>query len=212
VPVVIYHLKASGRHNWPKAAQAVAKIDSARAAGQDVTATMYPYSASGNSLSSCLPDWVPAEGRFFDNLRNPELRERIVREMLAGDESDGCAADGPEAMMVVGFRADTLLRFEGLRLNQIADSLGRDWANALIDLVLAENNRLGKLNFRMSDENVAMQLAQPWVVIGSDAGGHNPETGALAHPSRGDTARSRGCWASTPVTTAHSDWRMRCGR
>lgn len=183
VPVVVYHLKASSRPNWPKAALAVAKIDSARRAGQDVTATMYPYSASGNSLSSCLPDWVPAEGRFFDNLRDSTLRARIVREMLAGEESDGCASDGPEAMMVVGFRADSLRRFEGLRLNQIADSLGRDWANALVDLVLAENNRLSKLNFRMLDENVAMQIAQPWVVIGSDAGGHNPETAqSLTHP------------------------------
>lgn len=183
VPVVVYHLKASGRLNWPKAAAAVAKIDSARRAGQDVTATMYPYSASGNSLSSCLPDWVPAEGRFFDNLRDSTLRARIVREMLAGEESDGCASDGPEAMMVVGFRADSLRKYEGLRLNQISDSLGRDWANALIDLVLAENNRLSKLNFRMLDENVAMQIAQPWVVVGSDAGGHDPEAArALTHP------------------------------
>jgi N-acyl-D-amino-acid deacylase len=183
VPVVVYHLKASGRANWPKAALAVAKIDSARRAGQDVTATMYPYSASGNSLSACLPDWVPAEGRFFDNLRDSTLRARIVREMLSGEESDGCASDGPEAMMVVGFRSDSLRKYEGLRLNQISDSLGRDWANSLIDLVLAENNRLSKLNFRMADENVAMQLAQPWVVIGSDAGGQNPDSArSLTHP------------------------------
>lgn len=183
VPVVIYHLKASGRLNWPKATLAVAKIDSARRAGQDVTATMYPYSASGNSLSACLPDWVPAEGKMFDNLRDSVTRARIVREMIAGEESDGCASDGAEAMMVVGFRADSLLKFEGLRLNQIADSLGRTWADALIDLVLAENNRLSKLNFRMSEDNVAMQIAQPWVVIGSDAGGHDPETArSLIHP------------------------------
>src|SRR5688500_20305099 len=30
VAVEIYHLKAAGRRNWPKAAQAIAKIDSAR--------------------------------------------------------------------------------------------------------------------------------------------------------------------------------------
>ena len=33
VPVEIYHLKAGGRRNWSKAAQAIAKIDAARAAG-----------------------------------------------------------------------------------------------------------------------------------------------------------------------------------
>ena len=47
VPVEIYHLKAAGRRNWAKAAQAIAKIDSARAAGQDVGADMYPYVAGG---------------------------------------------------------------------------------------------------------------------------------------------------------------------
>ncbi|MEO7647325.1 MAG: D-aminoacylase [Gemmatimonadaceae bacterium] len=183
VPVVIYHLKASSRKNWPKSRLAVAKIDSARRAGQDVTATMYPYPASGNDLSSCIPDWASADGKLLANLRDSTLRARIVTDMLAGNESDGCAADGPEAMMVVGFERPELRRFEGLRLNQIADSLGRNWAESLVELTLLEENGLGKLNFRMLEENVAYQLAQPWVVIGSDAGGHNPETArGLTHP------------------------------
>ena len=183
VPVVIYHLKASSRRNWAKSALAVAKIDSARRAGQDVTATMYPYPASGNDLSSCIPDWASADGKLMANLRDSTLRARIVADMLAGSESDGCAADGPGVMMVVGFQKPELRRFEGLRLDQIADSLGRNWAESLVELTLLEENGLGKLNFRMSEENVARQLAQPWVVIGSDAGGHNPETArGLTHP------------------------------
>jgi N-acyl-D-amino-acid deacylase len=42
VPVEIYHLKASGPRNWPKMPVAIAKIDSARAAGQDVQAEHVP--------------------------------------------------------------------------------------------------------------------------------------------------------------------------
>src|SRR6185503_5520743 len=35
----------------------------------------------------------------------------------------------------------------------------------------------------MSDENVAKMMARPWVVIGSDAGGYDPDTTTeLAHP------------------------------
>ena len=71
VPVVIYHFKASGRVNWPLAKPAIAKIDSARAAGQDVKATMYPYPASGNNLSACIPSWVHADGKLIENLKNP---------------------------------------------------------------------------------------------------------------------------------------------
>ncbi len=41
VPVEIYHLKAAGKRNWDKETQAIAKIDAARKAGQDVSACMY---------------------------------------------------------------------------------------------------------------------------------------------------------------------------
>ena len=81
VPVDIYHLKASERHNWSKAARMVAKIDSARAAGQDVAATMYPYAASGNGLSSCFPDWAHEGGKLLANLRDPATRARVVADL-----------------------------------------------------------------------------------------------------------------------------------
>jgi dihydroorotase/N-acyl-D-amino-acid deacylase len=53
----------------------------------------------------------------------------------------------------------------------------------VIELTLAENDHLGKINFGMSEENVAMQLKRPWVVIGSDAGGQNPDSATgMTHP------------------------------
>src|ERR1041385_4898897 len=55
VPGEIYHLKAAGTRNWPKEVQMIAKIDSARAAGIDVQANMYPYTAGATGLTSCLP-------------------------------------------------------------------------------------------------------------------------------------------------------------
>jgi N-acyl-D-aspartate/D-glutamate deacylase len=55
--------------------------------------------------------------------------------------------------------------------------------DVVIDLVLAENNGLNKINFSMTEENVAMQLKKPWVVIGSDAGGVNPDSATgMVHP------------------------------
>jgi dihydroorotase/N-acyl-D-amino-acid deacylase len=53
----------------------------------------------------------------------------------------------------------------------------------VIELTLAEEGQLGKINFSMTEENVAMQLKRPWVVIGSDAGGQNPDSAqGLTHP------------------------------
>lgn len=185
VPVVVYHLKASGRVNWHLAEPAIAKIDSARAAGQDVKATMYPYPASGNNLSSCIPDWVHADGKLLENLRNPELIPRIRREMA--DTSPGapvfCQHNPPDAYQISGFQQPQYERFQGKRLDEIARALGQDWTATIIQLTLDEENRLGKISFAMSEENVAKMIARPWVVIGSDAGGFDPDTTtALVHP------------------------------
>jgi N-acyl-D-amino-acid deacylase len=81
VAVDVYHLKAAGRTNWSKAAGMVKKIDSARASGLDVAATMYPYAASGNGLDSCFPDWVAEGGKLMANLRDAAVRARLVAEM-----------------------------------------------------------------------------------------------------------------------------------
>jgi dihydroorotase/N-acyl-D-amino-acid deacylase len=201
VPVTIYHFKASGRLNWPLAGPAIAKIDSARAAGQDVTATMYPYPASGNNLSACIPGWVHAGGKLIANLKDQSLRARIRKEMA--DQSPGamayCQQNPPEAYLISGFTRDDWKRFEGTRLNEIAAALKKDWVDAIIELTIGEENRLGKITFGMSEPNVARMLGRPWVVIGSDAGGYDPDTTkALVHPrSYGTFARVLGKYART---------------
>jgi len=42
---------------------------------------------------------------------------------------------------------------------------------------------LSKINFTMSEENVQMQIKWPWVVIGTDAGGMDPDSATgVVHP------------------------------
>ncbi len=185
VPVEIYHLKAAAQRNWSKAAGMVAKIDSARRAGQDVGATMYPYPASANSLAACIPSWASADGKLLPNLRDAAMRARIVREMsdTTPGANQGCQLDGPSVIMVVGFTRPGLAKYEGWRLDRIAADRARSWPETLVDLVIAEEGRVGKITFSMSDANVAMQLAQPWVIIGSDAEAHDPATAVgMTHP------------------------------
>ncbi|HET9004512.1 MAG TPA: hypothetical protein VFN39_10980, partial [Gemmatimonadaceae bacterium] len=122
VPVEIYHLKVAGQRNWSKAPQVVAMIDSARRAGQDVGATMYPYTAGQTDLASCLPPSAAANGKLLDNLRDPASRARIKAAMIAGTTGGESLCDLATAhgTMVVGFRDSTMKKFEGLRLDEIA--------------------------------------------------------------------------------------------
>jgi len=185
VPVEIYHLKAAGVKNWPKMKTVIAKIDSARAAGQDVTVDQYPYTAGGNNLSSCIPPWAHADGKLLDRLREPETRAKIKSEML--DENSNfeslCLGASPQGVEVVGFAVDSLKKYEGKRLPEIAAAWNKDWADALMDLTLAERNRLGQIIFIASDSNIAIQVKLPYMKFGTDAAGYDPDSVKFAvHP------------------------------
>jgi len=185
VPVEIYHLKASGPRNWPKMPLAIAKIDSARTAGQDVQANMYLYPAGGNSFASCIPPKYAEGGKLLDHLKDPALRATMVAEMQARDAGyeNLCEIAGPEGVMVVGFRKPELQRFEGKRLSEIAAALGTTWPEAIIDLNVAESLGLGEILFLMSEENMRLQLKQPWMKFGTDAGAQDPATArGSTHP------------------------------
>ncbi len=185
VPVIIYHLKAAGPSNWSKEPALLAKIDSARSAGQDVTATMYPYPASSNGLASCVPAYVSANGKLLENLRDATKRARIAREM--NDASLGISADcqgiAPDKIMVVGFSKPAFKKYEGKRLSEIAQSMGTSWQDAIIDILLAGDSP-GRVTFSMDEANVAMEMRKPWTMIGTDAEAWNPADSlqGLTHP------------------------------
>ena len=179
----IYHLKASNKRNWGKAAGAVAKIDSARASGLDVGATMYPYPFSGNNLGECFPDWAAEEGKLLDNLKNPTTRERILKEMADPEGAPLCQREGPTGYMIADFRKPEHAKYEGKLLSDIAADMGKPWPETVIELIVSEGRDLSKINFTMSEDNVRMQIKWPWVVIGTDAGGVDPDsTKTVVHP------------------------------
>ena len=186
VPVEIFHLKAGGRDNWHKTAQAIMKIDSARAAGVDVQANMYPYVAGSTGLTSCFPPSASANGRLFRNLADVEGRARIRAEIenQTEDWENLCALATPGGVLLLGFNnAESRKKYSGRYLDDVAREFGKDWIETAMDLVLDERQRIGTVFFMMSEDNVRLQIKQPWMKFGTDAGGVDPRTiTALIHP------------------------------
>jgi N-acyl-D-amino-acid deacylase len=187
-PVEIYHLKASGKRNWSKEAAALAKIDAARAAGQDVGACMYPYTAGATGLTSVLPPWTSADGKLFENLADPAIRARIKTEMAMENtdwENMGLLA-GPEGILLTTLEKPENKPYVGKRLSEIATMQGKDWRDAAMDIILTEHTRVETTYFMMSEENVQLQIRKPWMKFGVDAGGADPEElkaqDRLVHP------------------------------
>ena len=53
----------------------------------------------------------------------------------------------------------------------------------IIDLNVDEELRLGELLFLMSEDNIRLQLRQPWIKFGTDAGSMDPTTArGMVHP------------------------------
>ncbi len=48
------------------------------------------------------------------------------------------------------------------------------WVDAVMDLLADEGQRISTIYFKMSEENVKLQLQQPWNKISTDAGGLDP--------------------------------------
>jgi N-acyl-D-aspartate/D-glutamate deacylase len=175
-PVLIHHLKASGKSSWGKMAEAIARIEAARARGVDVMASVYPYVASSTGLDQVLPDWVTEGGTeaTLARLADPALRDSLEAELSgrtsSGDWTLGTSAGGPSGIQISDVVTDSLERYEGMRLDAIAAERGQSAAAAAIDLLVADSLRTAAIYFSMSEDDLALALRQPWVMIGGDAG------------------------------------------
>lgn len=185
VPVEIYHLKAAGKRNWSKAPAMIAKIDSARTAGLDVQANMYPFTAGGTGLAACLPPSASADGKLFDNLADSGMRAKIRAEVAHPTSywESLCELATPEGVLIAALRAPENQRWSGHRLSEIAAAAGKDWLETVMNLLLTEHRDIGTIYFLMSEDNVRLQLKQPWIKIGTDASGPDPDSAkSLVHP------------------------------
>jgi N-acyl-D-amino-acid deacylase len=182
VAVEISHLKAAGRPNWPKMAQAIEMIEAARAEGLDVTADMYPYPAGSTALSSLLPDWAHAGGRpaLLGRLHDPGERARL-RAALDGP---GLARDaGWDHIVISAYPPHPA--YEGRSLADVAAARKAEPAEALLDVLRDGETEGDMILFMMSEDNVALGLGQPWVMIGSDGEGRaaeGPYSSGKPHP------------------------------
>jgi N-acyl-D-amino-acid deacylase len=176
----IYHLKASGKANWPKLEAVIEKVEEARAEGLQVTADMYTYAAGSTGLNATMPPWVQEGGHraWVERLRDPEIRERVRREMTTptDDWENMCLLAGsPENVLLVGFKNEALKPLAGKTLAEVAAIRGTSPEETAIDLVIEDDSRVGTVYFTISEENVRRQIGLPWVSFDSDAPSLAPE-------------------------------------
>jgi dihydroorotase/N-acyl-D-amino-acid deacylase len=180
IPVEIWHLKRAGRESWGDMVRVLARIDSARASGIDVTADVYPYQASATGLAASIPQWAHEGGTaaMVGRLRDPAARRRIRADMLnpsPGTESFFRGAGGAAGVLVAGVLADSLKYLEGTTVMQIAALWGTDPIDALFDVVIKDNGNTGAIYFSMSEDDVRAAVGTWWTSFCTDYGAVAPD-------------------------------------
>src|SRR5437763_9629179 len=180
IPAEVYHIKASGRQNWPKIDDLLSRIETAQKEGLKITADMYTYTAGGTGLDASLPPWTEDGGypALFKRLRDPATRQKIkaeVQKPAGGWENLYFDAGGPEHILLAEFRSDKLKPLTGKSLAEVAGMRGKDPIDTAMDLIAEDESRIGTLYFIMSEDNVKKELAKPWISFGSDEASQTPE-------------------------------------
>ena len=178
------------RANWGRMPHVLRRIDSARAAGLDVTADQYPYIASATSLDAIIPAWAHDGGTdsLLARLSRPEAR-RAVRDSILRSAGRGenmfRGVGGADGILIASVFADSLRYLQGQRVGEIARARRRDPLETAFDILLADDARTGAIYFSMHEADVAAALRMWWVAVNTDYGGVAPDgpfAGARPHP------------------------------
>jgi N-acyl-D-amino-acid deacylase len=166
LPVMISHIKALGADVWGKSTDVIALIDNARKAGVNITASQYPYTASGTSVTAALiPRWAEADGALLKNLNDSSLRPRLITEIGQNLVRRG----GADSILMTASHDSTIV---GKTLATIARERNESPVDAAIEIVKAGGSDVASFNMKESDIEAFMR--QPWVMTCSDGSPGHP--------------------------------------
>jgi N-acyl-D-amino-acid deacylase len=186
----VYHMKVAGKDNWNKLDGVISQIETARKQGINVTANMYTYLAGATGLTSAFPPSLQDGGfdKLWKRLQDPKVRAQMAKAMDSNAtdwENLYYGAASPGNVLLLSFKQDSLKKFTGKTLAEVAKIRKKSPEETAMDLIVQDSTRIGVAYFLMNEENVKKQIALPWVSFCSDEGSYANEGVFLksnAHP------------------------------
>ncbi|HET6256974.1 MAG TPA: D-aminoacylase [Puia sp.] len=179
IPAIFYHLKAAGKSNWYKMDTLIYKIDSARAAGLNISACMYTYTAGATGFDAAMPTDVQEGGldKWVQHLKDPAIRKKVIAEMKTPSDKweNLYLGAGADNIICTGFKQDSLKYLTGKRLSEIAKMRHTSPEETIIDLIIQDHSRVEVIYFLMSEDNVKKEIRLPYMSFGSDEASMAPE-------------------------------------
>ena len=168
LPVHISHIKALGADVWGMSDSIVTLMKTARASGVDITASQYPYSASGTSMGAALlPRWAEVGGR--DSLAS-RIRDSVVHRRLASEMIENMRRRGGAGSLLVTGGRDASIR--GKRLDEVARLWHITPVEAAMRIILAGDASVA--SFNMDERDIATFMRQDFITTDSDGSDGHP--------------------------------------
>ena len=152
MPVQISHTKLAMKSIWGQSARLLKTLDSARAAGINLTADIYPYAYWQSTMTVLFPN------RDFTNRKTAEF---ILNEIAPAD-----------GMLIGRYSLDT--SYVGKTLTEIAAIRKTDPAKTLMDLIAEVENKKGDESIiatSMEEKDIKEIMKWPYTNICSDGSG-----------------------------------------
>jgi N-acyl-D-amino-acid deacylase len=166
IPVMISHIKALGADVWGQSDDVIALIDEARKEGVDATASQYPYTASGTSVTSSLvPRWAEADGKLLQNIDDPAVRAKLIEEMQKNLVRRG----GADSLLMTASKDKSIV---GKNLAQIAAERHEDPIAVALEII--KNGGSSVASFNMKESDIVNFMKQPWMMTCSDGSEGHP--------------------------------------
>jgi N-acyl-D-amino-acid deacylase len=170
IPIVLTHHKVIGGPMWGSSVRTLAMIDSARAAGIDVMADQYPYTATYTGISVLVPAWALAGGdaEFVKRLGSKTLRDSIVAGIIWNIDNDRGGGDISRVQLA---RVDWDETLEGKTLKDWAAREGKEPTSLVgAELVIEAMKRGGAqaIYHVLADEDVERIMKYPFTMVASD--------------------------------------------
>jgi len=152
--VNVSHIKIVYANDTSEAEGVLAVMDSARAAGVEITADVYPYTASYTGIGILNPDWALPPNNF------EEVRQEQRVELAGYLRNRVNRRNGPEATLL------GTAPWSGRTLAEIADSLDKPFEEVLIDHI--PPGSASAAYFVMNLDVMRRFLTDPMVSVSSD--------------------------------------------
>ncbi|HVN09783.1 MAG TPA: D-aminoacylase [Patescibacteria group bacterium] len=146
LPVQNTHIKLGTVGVWYRAAEVATMYDAARHAGQDVTADCYPYEAWHSNFKVLVPN---------KKYEDPASVSKAIDDV-----------GGPQNLLITDFEPHP--EYQGHTLAEAAKTRGITPTQLLIEIIREGDG--GVIGHTMTEQDMRVFYAQPWVMVSSDGG------------------------------------------